>query len=252
MPNKWENGPHLVCLCPIIQFPSRRFDVRSISFCPPQILATAAMVANTRESGMYKTHSRFRAGSAPPFHQYIPISPTPTSPPPSLSTTSPVVTTVLPLHSADGNSYSRQSTERASEHFRIFYSSQYDQLDHANVDCHQCRLVGIFLCWMCFFILLICNVFTPFLLFIKPPIFLGKGAPIDSTQSIDQFGQCGGWRGIRCCTLCRSPLADDDLDSVRANDFNVDAVIGDSLHHHLTPDHHVDAAVVVAPCPVVE
>ena len=48
------------------------------------------------------------------------------------------------------------------------------------------------------------------------------------------------------------PLADDDLDSVRANDYNVDAVIGDNLHHHLAPDHHVDAAVVVVPRPVVE
>ena len=46
-------------------------------------------------------------------------------------------------------------------------------------------------------------------------------------------------------------LADDDLDSVRADDFNVDAVIVANLHHHLALDHHVDAAVVVVPRHVV-
>ena len=41
------------------------------------------------------------------------------------------------------------------------------------------------------------------------------------------------------------------MDSVRANDFNVDAVIGANLHHYLAPDRHVDAAVGVVPRPLV-
>ena len=41
------------------------------------------------------------------------------------------------------------------------------------------------------------------------------------------------------------------MDSVHADDLNVNAVIGVNLHHHLALDRHVDVAVGVVPCPPV-
>ena len=41
------------------------------------------------------------------------------------------------------------------------------------------------------------------------------------------------------------------MNSVRAEDLNVDANIGVNLDPHLAPDCHVDAAVGVVPCPPV-
>ena len=145
MLDKWENGPHLDWPCPITQFSSRHFAVRPISFFLPPILATAPMVANTRENGLYQTRSRPRAASAPSLQRYIPTSPAPNSAPPSLCTaSSSVVPAILRMVSAGGNSYSQRSARRLSERRRLFFASHYHQLDVAYFLRRHIRSVSIF------------------------------------------------------------------------------------------------------------
>ena len=57
---------------------------------------------------------------------------------------------------------------------------------------------------------------------------------------------------VSCVVPLPIPLANDDMNSVRAEDLNVDANIGVNLDPHLAPDCHVDVAVgVVSHSPVV-